>query len=455
MHTKSGHSWRGSLLSCLMILVGAGQEARAEAAAPAAFSSPNAASWCPSPTATSPSNLTPQPFRSTLEGGNATSVNGCSGRYFQYEQSMGSGAQLHVVGVYQGALGTDGKRSVQVRVSRQGASVLVLSAYSPTTWNVRVEPGASLERIIVSGYYAQQVLAPAGVPIEIHSSTQTQDSLGPTAYQWPSSSATQLVSAAEDRIERNLSSFRGCYEGASFEIGEPGALRPENPVSTVTEPTVPKGCESLTTESAYCMTLDGNTPTVVGLDTGRTCAGKPTQVSGLYDLTSLAWNGNYLYGCLRDQGLVRLSLVDGSADIAPVACDAVTSYRNGLLTLQGMTPVHFDTFRNAARQMNSCTDNRTLWASRIATLGDQGYAAWHSTGTIETFPLNRAESPRPLALSGFNDWVMGLDALEDGRLVILGRSGELSTFNSTTGAALGKLVASRAANGLACKLGKR
>ncbi|WP_095984679.1 hypothetical protein [Cystobacter fuscus] len=373
---------------------------------------------------------------------------------------MGSGAQLHVIGIYQAALGADGTRSVQVRVTRAGSSVLVLSAYTATTWNVKVEPGANVERIIVNGYHAQKVSAPAGVPVEIRSYEQTQNYVGPFAYEWPAYKSTQLVNAAEDLVERNLSSFRGCYEAASFEIGEPGTLRPENTVSTASDPVVPRGCEQLTTESAYCMTLNYNTPTVVGLDSGRTCAGVPSKLSSLYDVSSLAWNGNYLYGCIHDRGLARISLVDGSTDIAPIACQAVTSYRNGLLTLLDYdgtntsvlnTPVQFDSFRNAARHVTSCTLNNRPHASRMAAGGDRGYFAWHSTDSIETFALNRTESPQTIKLEGYSGWIMGMDATEDGRLLILGNNPELLSFNSTTGVALGKKALPFRANGLICK----
>ncbi|WNG49394.1 hypothetical protein F0U60_38695 [Archangium minus] len=373
---------------------------------------------------------------------------------------MGSGAQLHVIGIYQAALGTDGTRSVQVRVTRAGSSVLVLSAYTATTWNVTVGSGARVERIIVNGYHAQKVSAPAGVPVELHSYDQTRDYVGPFAHEWPTYDATQLVNASEDLVERNLSSFRGCYEAASFEIGEPGTLRPENTVSTASEPVVPRGCEHLTTESAYCMTFNYNTPTVVGLDSGRTCAGVPAKIFDLYDISSLAWNGNYLYGCIYDRGLARISLVDGSVDIAPIACQAVTSYRNGLITLLDYdgsnhsvlnTLVQFDTFRNAARHVTSCTLNNRPHASRMATGGDRGYFAWHSTDSIETFALNRNESPQTIKLQGYNGWIMGMDATEDGRLHIVGTNPELLSFNSTTGAALGKKPLPFSPTGLICK----
>jgi hypothetical protein len=90
----------------------------------------------------------------------------------------GDEPELHVVGLYvaaqpQGAprtLGTHpvGTAAVEVRATGRPV-VLVLCAYEPVKWDVRVAPGARLEKVLLGGYYDQEAVGvPAGVPVEEH-----------------------------------------------------------------------------------------------------------------------------------------------------------------------------------------------------------------------------------------------------------------------------------------------
>lgn len=459
MGMKFQLSWPGTRLLGLVFLVGFLQ------ASPAPAAGGNAASWCPSGGDFSP--LTPQPARGTLDGGNATGPHECGsgGRYVQYEHNAGTGPQLHVIGIYQGKKGADGRGSVQVRVTRPGSSVLVLSAYSQTTWNVQVAPGAQVERIVVSGYEEQRIHAPEGIPVELQSSKQSRKGLGSPGYDWPAISSARLVNAAEGLVRRKLTSFRGCYEAASFEVGAPGTLEPANPVSTRQKPTLPRGCAQFARESTYCMTLNSGTPTVLGLDSGRTCSGVPLERSAPGDVSSLAWQGSYLYACLRERGLARFSLLGASVDIAPVSCQGVASHRDGLLVMlddsdgEGFRQalVQFDSLEAAARHESSCSIEHELQASRMAVQGDQGYFAWHSTNEISTLALKRGATPRKIKLKGYNGWIMGLDVTADGRLLILGRGSGANTQLLTFARATGKLLKTQSlpfdANGLVCTKG--
>ena len=50
------------------------------------------------------------------------------------------------------------KRSATVFVDHPGLPVtLVLTAYEPTLWKIRVAPGSTIERVILSGYHRQRV----------------------------------------------------------------------------------------------------------------------------------------------------------------------------------------------------------------------------------------------------------------------------------------------------------
>ncbi len=73
-----------------------------------------------------------------------------------------SGAELHVVGVYEASSdhsfchSTTGAVSVTVKNTGKPV-ILAVSSYEPVTWNIKLEPGAQLERVIVGGYGVQKV----------------------------------------------------------------------------------------------------------------------------------------------------------------------------------------------------------------------------------------------------------------------------------------------------------
>ncbi|HEU4535604.1 MAG TPA: hypothetical protein VFS00_15860, partial [Polyangiaceae bacterium] len=270
----------------------------------------------------------------TADGGNADGPHACGeGRYDHYEEVTPSGAALHVVGIYT----PPPSGEVTVDVTRPGPSVLVLSAYEATRWVVNVAPGATVERVILSGYYAPTAQVPEGVPVEVHSYDSDGDgeadgggSAFGFAYQWPGVATTEVVSNAEAASGRGLTSFRGCYEGASFEIAAPGEIRPPHPTSDKAEPTLPPGCEALARESTYCVGLQGGQLSAVGLDSGTVCAG-PSTNADTTAVSSLGWVGDYVYVCDYNRGLVRISVADGSVDIAAVSCDSATSHAGGIL----------------------------------------------------------------------------------------------------------------------------
>lgn len=489
MQVPPSSKWFGSLCLSLLLLVGCAQsedgtprspvegESPVEHDAPSTGMPPSsngdtgtpsppaadpAPSWCPA--SSSHSNIPPIRERGTAEGGNATGVHGCtSSRYAHYEHAstQGQSPQLHVISIYEPAENANG--SVEVHVKRRGHSVLVLSAYSETTWKVVVEPHALVERILVSGYEPQHVVAPAGIPVEVHSYTQDREYLDGFGYEWPSYRTTQLIDEAEAKEGHELTSFRGCYASSGFEIDEPGELRPPHTVSNKTVPTLPVGCEAMAKEPVQCMTMDYHVPTIIGLDSGRTCSSQvPSNFGVGPDASSLAWRGDYVYACVHDRGLARISLLDGSVDIAPIACRAVASHRGGLLVMldyDGTNPsllgalVHFDDFEAAARHQATCLFNIRPFASRMAVHGDRGYFAWHSTDEISTAELSAKGVLQNVGLEGYDDWIFGMDATDDGRLLILGPRPEpgLHIFNAGTGESMGFLpLGGNFLQGLSC-----
>ena len=84
--------------------------------------------------------------------------------------------QLHAIGVYDGGDPKDRVNQIDghavgdahVHVRYQGASlVLGLCAYDPVRWIIQVEPGVQIKKVVVGGYYQQQIQGlPADTPVE-------------------------------------------------------------------------------------------------------------------------------------------------------------------------------------------------------------------------------------------------------------------------------------------------
>lgn len=70
--------------------------------------------------------------------------------------------KVHAIGIYQANSDHGYKRhpggNVNVIVTPKAHPVvLVLCSYEPVTWNVQIEPGASVSQIVVGGYHRQKV----------------------------------------------------------------------------------------------------------------------------------------------------------------------------------------------------------------------------------------------------------------------------------------------------------
>lgn len=413
-----------------------------------------------------PGVLRQSKLRGTADGGNADGVHGCAGgplEYDHYEHGGETGdTQLHVVSVWSSLESSMGsgdplpRGPVDVTVDRPGNSVLVLSAYSPTQWNVHVAGGATIERVIVSGWHEQSVTAPRGVQVARYSYVEDGAYLGYFGTTWPGYDATELVDAAEILTGLELTSFRGCTASASFAIEAPGALRPPHPESASTKPGIIAGCEAVTAESTYCMvtTRWGERYTMVGLDSGRTCGDLPAEIdrNTTFVEASLAWLGDYLYMCLNDRGLARVSIVDGSVDIAPIYCTGVTSHEGDLLTILGPgrdaatgAPYYlarFASFERAVTREAEEVYEMAPSASRVTAYGNHVYLSGYATSTFEIAEIADGAELRTVTLEGYDDWIDGMDVTPDGRLVIGGgprTTGDLHVFNPRTGAFQGLL----------------
>jgi hypothetical protein len=398
----------------------------------------------------------------TADGGNADGVHACEGNYDHYEHGAGTGTQLHVIGIYEAA-DADGSGAgiVDVQVTRPGSSVLLLSAYERTHWNVQVGPGAFVERIVLSGYYAQSVNAPEGAKIESYAVDAVDSNWLGYGYDWPSYYSFDLVDKAQSLTGLELTSFRGCYAGGGFQIDTPVEIREPHVASDKVEPTLPAGCEAIASDLRYCISMQGGKTVAIGLQSSTVCESETPGITAGLGTSSLGWQGDYAYGCNYERGLVRVSLVDGSMDIAPISCDAVSVHGDDLLVMpfgsSGFeeyplySVVRFDDFAAAARREVTDVVEISPWASRMAVDGDRGYFAWHSTGTIETAELSDGAELSTITLEGYDDWIYGLEAL-DGMLLVVGPSYKpgLHVFDATTGDALGILLPEYTGDGLTC-----
>ena len=400
----------------------------------------------------------------TADGGNADGEHWCESAYSHYEHSDGADTQLHVVSIYE-AVGpgelTGQSDHVEVRVTRPGRSVLLLSSFESAGWDVYLGPDSYVERIILVGYHQQYVSAPEGTKIESYVIDESgTDQLG-YAYDWPSYSSFDLVDRAQTLAGLELTSYRGCYYGAAFEIDTPVEIRSPHVVSDKVEPTLPRGCEGLAGEYRTCISMSAGKTFAISLHNGTLCESNVLGIAGGAGIASLGWQGDYAYGCLADRGLARLSLIDGSMDIAPIACEAVTIHGDDLLVMSGgsfgleaypaYSMLRFDDFAAAARREVADRIDIAPMASRMAVDGDRGYFARHLTGTVETAELSDGALLETIRLQGYDDWINGLVAV-GGMVVVLGPSSNpgLHVFDAFTGEALGVMVPEYSGDGLTC-----
>jgi hypothetical protein len=201
---------------------------------------------------------------------------------------------------------------------------------------------------------------------------------------------------------------------------------------------VAQTCPDVASEAHYCITLtyDGELY-ALGPDTGNTCllgrldepVGKPS---------SIAVEGPHVHGCDLELGLWRASVLGGALEWINVGCEAVTSYQDGFLLMSAVGDdnlSHYATFEAIEEGAPLATYALDGLFSRFTTRADTLYAAWHSTDVIERHDLLTESLEGELELSGFDDWVWGMSATEDGRIYVLSRE-DILAFDLESGAEL-------------------
>lgn len=381
--------------------------------------------------------------------------------------------ELHVIGIYTGR-GNPGFRPsaqgiVEVTVhARPKPVVLALSSYEGMLWRITLDPGARLSRVILNGYYKQEVEGvPPGVPILERDPSQAcgyaygwevEHNTGGGSYNAMIASLRQLTGLVE-------TSFQGCYAGNRFEVpywsGDPptGAPTPvpgdeDVPRSDVVFP----GCGAVTAEAGYCLTTTPGSVSVVGLESGNVCRVADSTVEYLgHDVSSLSWRGEILYVCPHAQGLVRISLRDGSWQSMQAECESVADYDGGLLVGEDYfrTLSLYPSLADVLTGTPAATYSFGGGYSRIATSGDTFYGAWHSTDELVVGDLDSGQTLPPLHLEGFDGWVHGIAKTNAGELVVIGDYAApfrkaLFFFDAMSGAQLRTVPVSDWIGGLAC-----
>lgn len=127
--------------------------------------------------------------------------------------------ELNVLGVYEPEDG----QSVEVTVEREMEMTLVLGSYDAADWVVSAVEGATITEILVTGYHAQSVQGPPGVPVTIRSHDQSESRFGDyCGYAYPADESDcetdAVIAAVEEESGLRLSSFAGCYSSSEFTL---------------------------------------------------------------------------------------------------------------------------------------------------------------------------------------------------------------------------------------------
>jgi hypothetical protein len=203
-------------------------------------------------------------------------------------------------------------------------------------------------------------------------------------------------------------------------------------------------CDHVVSQSHYCLTMMGDSAAFIGLDTGEVCALDKWvgRYPGGHSTHSIALLDGHVHVCVDEigaHGIVRFDLISGTWDVAPVLCEAVTRWRDGLLTMPpgswGLSGrvLWFRSWEAALAEdgVSVPVDPHDL---RMSASGDRLYSWWHSTDHVTEYDLVSGDELRDIYLEGYDDWINGLSVTEDGLIIINDRSrGGLSLYDVDTG----------------------
>jgi hypothetical protein len=192
------------------------------------------------------------------------------------------------------------------------------------------------------------------------------------------------------------------------------------------------GCEHVSAESHYCLTINGNGLAVIGLDSGIVCpVGKHGEVisEDMSYAHSIALLDGYLHMCVDDaigregfHGVLRYSLLSGLWEVIPVLCHALARYRDGLLVQPIQVPepsgiVYYQSIDDLREEisLNVGEDIRALHM----TVHEQTLYVADGENLITTYLLPSGSETGTLHLESFNAPFQGEAVTDDGLLVCI------------------------------------
>lgn len=137
-------------------------------------------------------------------------------------EKLDANTELYILGVYEGDRHKYGKVTVFLG-ARPRPIALVLTAYESVEWQIELEPGALLERVLVSGYHAQSV---TGLPSYIPVQSSSYDQRSPNfIYGYDNRTCAKAVDVAVQLYGKAPAEYFCQYKGAAFVIDGSG-IRP-------------------------------------------------------------------------------------------------------------------------------------------------------------------------------------------------------------------------------------
>lgn len=217
---------------------------------------------------------------------------------------------------------------------------------------------------------------------------------------------------------------------SSSSTGDPGWPDDEPP------PYLFERCPQASAWSIACMTITGMGVVAFDPEASDSCAVTP--LDGDIDpifTGSLALVGDAIFVCdeAAERILRRIDVLTGEVEDTTVACDAITDASDvlyGLSLEAGPGDVVIASTFEDYVQGNVTETDIAPHASRLAARNTDLYASWHVASSLEHWDLATQTQLGTITLQDFDEAVMGIAALDDGRIVIL-TSDDVVVFSST------------------------
>lgn len=142
------------------------------------------------------------------------------------------GEEVHVFGVYETrsdhSYDSHPTGDGDVTILRPGVHHIVLSAYEPTAWHLKVGPGVTLASVHLIGYSEQTVelLNTTDTPVITSDIEETGTGTVDCGFAFPNDDGgcdtPGLLARAKDLTGEDFTSFHGCYHATSWTLDEDG-----------------------------------------------------------------------------------------------------------------------------------------------------------------------------------------------------------------------------------------